>query len=497
MDVSASAFLRALTFSCACLALSALLTDMARAESAPPDSVASPLPDTSVANLSDSAKASRPIYEYVAYPTLQLLTWPIEKILAPTVEGLVYPIKPPLRYFLNQNVIDRTIDMLSFGPNKSIMVYPTMSIAPGTSSRTGLTLRHSAIFGRPTERFVGQWIMFVNGDYRLRGYLTAREFGGLPFNWKFSATMNRVKNTSANQPGTDAFWFYSDTSETYYAHVNRSLFERFDGTLSYSLRVNRFGLSPPQKPENAKLISDFFKRDPNDSVGDAGYRGLDAKWLDHAFGFSIGRDTRNNENITLDGGKLQAGATYHLTNAGHDFYSYQVDYSKFFKLGSERYELTREEERQAMKGMSIKSFLQNLEYRKLREQFFSRKVLAMHFYAAQSLELPRNRLPVYGLQTLGNDTPLRGYAGSRFRDYTVAGVSAEYRFPLMRLVDGDIFDEYGVRGRDWSRIDYLDFKNSWGFGIRVRRPDIFLFRCEAGFHGNEGVVVNLTVDAAY
>ncbi len=497
MGVPSSAFFLLLKISCASLALSAFLTGMARAEPASADSVAIPKPDTLSASGLDSVKAAPPVYEYVANPTLQLLTWPIEKILAPTVEGLVYPIKPPLRYFMDQNVIDRMIDMLSFGPNKKIMIYPTMSIAPGTSSRTGLTMRHAAIFGRPTERFVGQWTMFVNGDYRLRGYLTAREFGGLPINLKFSATMNRVKNTSSNQPGTDAFWYYSDTSETYYTHVNSNLFERVGGTFSYSLRVNRFGLSPPQKPENAKLISNFYKRNPSDSVGDASYRGLESKWLDQAFGFSIGRDSRNNENITLDGSHLQAGVTYHLTNAGHDFYSYQVDYSKFFKLGSERYELTRDEEQKVVKGMKMKRFFQGLEYRKLREQIFSRKVLATHFYAAQSFELPRNSLPVYALQTLGNDTPLRGYAGSRFRDYTVAGVSAEYRFPLMRLVDGDIFNEYGVRGRDWSSIDYLEFKNSWGFGIRVRRPDIFLFRCEAGFHGTEGVVLNLTVDAAY
>jgi outer membrane protein assembly factor BamA len=139
-----------------------------------------------------------------------------------------------------------------------------------------------------------------------------------------------------------------------------------------------------------------------------------------------------------------------------------------------------------------------MEYQHLREQLFNRKVLAFHLWSAQSYELPGNRMPVYGLSTLGNDTPMRGYSGSRFRDYTVLSLGAEYRFPIMRLVDGVIFDEYGVIGRNWETIDYLkDIKNSWGFGIRVRRPDIHLFRVQLGFHGLHGIEFNMSVDAPY
>jgi hypothetical protein len=31
----------------------------------------------------------------------------------------------------------------------------------------------------------------------------------------------------------------------------------------------------------------------------------------------------------------------------------------------------------------------------------------------------------------------------------------------------------------------------------VRRPDIFLFRLQLGFHGLQGVVVNMSVDEPY
>lgn len=455
------------------------------------DSSATVATDSSAADSTDG----RTVYEYIAHPTLQLLTWPVEAVLVPTVAVLTYPIKPPLRYFLNENVIDRTIDMLSFGPDEKVMLYPTMAISPGTGSRTGLTLRHRALFGRPTERGIAQWVMHVNGDYKVRAALSASSIFESDFNAKFSVALNRVKNASTNQPGTPAFWFYSDTSEIYIANVNHPLFEKFSGQLQYGLRINRFGKAPPQEDE---IVSPFFfRKGDTRTAPDLRMRGLDTQWVDNIFSVGIGRDTRNNPNITLDGSQFSAGWSYHRTNAGHDYHDYQVIWSKYFKLGKERYELTRDEELAMMQGMNLKSVLANLEYKKLREQFFSRKVIAMRLYAAQSLELPRNSMPAYGLQALGNTTPLRGYTGNRFRDYTVAALSTEYRFPLMRLVDGNIFNEYGVYGRNFETIDYGNFKNSWGFGVRVRRPDIFLFRCEAGFHGSHGVVVNLTVDSNY
>jgi outer membrane protein assembly factor BamA len=146
----------------------------------------------------------------------------------------------------------------------------------------------------------------------------------------------------------------------------------------------------------------------------------------------------------------------------------------------------------------MRKVLEKMEYEKLKRELFNRKALAVHAYVAQSYEIPGNRMPVYGLQTLGNDTPMRGYSGSRFRDYTVASLGTEYRFPVMRLVDGVVFNEYGIYGRNWNSINYLDnVKNSWGFGIRVRRPDIYLFRAQLGFHGFHGIQLNMSVDEPY
>ncbi|HLP43633.1 MAG TPA: BamA/TamA family outer membrane protein, partial [Fibrobacteria bacterium] len=172
-------------------------------------------------------------------------------------------------------------------------------------------------------------------------------------------------------------------------------------------------------------------------------------------------------------------------------------WSGFFKLGKERYEITSQEERQRG-GMNMRKVLKEIDIKRLRDQMLTRKVVALHLYAARAYESSDERMPVYGLVTLGNNTPMRGYSGSRFRDYAVASAGMEYRFPVVRLMDGVIFNEYGVFGRTFPDFDWSDrLRNSWGLGIRVRRPDIFLFRTDFGFHGLHGIVVNLSVDAAY
>lgn len=440
----------------------------------------------------DSAGLDVKFYEYIAYPFLQALTMPVELVLVPVVKAAIYPTKPPLRYILNENVIDRTIQLISFGDREQVMLYPTINLAPGTGSYTGLTLRHRALFGRPTERMVAMGNIYVNGDWKFRCYLTGSELFGSGFDSKVVIQFNRMKNTSIYQPGTNVTWAYADTSNVISASLGHRLIEQLGAKTSFIFRDNHYSKAPPG---GDSLVSDFF-RDGSGRL-DPSSRGLEKDWHDRILTFGLFRDTRNNENIPLDGSDFKFNWHYHFTDANHDFHGWEGLWTKYYKLGKERYEITGEEER-AAGPMNIKKILKQIEIKKLREQIFSRKVVALHAYAAQSYELDGNRMPTYGLMTLGNDTPLRGYGGARFRDYTVASLGAEYRFPVMRLMDGMLFNEYGVFGRSWDKFDIADnLRNSWGFGINVRRPDIFLFRVHAGFHGLTGIQLNMSVDTYY
>ncbi|MCD6023859.1 MAG: hypothetical protein K0Q91_775 [Fibrobacteria bacterium] len=452
-----------------------------------------PPPDTTLFGrpIADSATVGVRIYEYIAYPTLQLVTWPVQNILAPGVELLTYPSQEPIRYFLEENVIDRSLELFSAGKNDHIRLYPTISLASGTSSRVGAVLRDQAVFGRDRERLVSYLNYFVNGDYRFRAYLTAKELGGTNFAGKVAFSLNRVKNTPVYEPDVNRQYFYRNSSESYEAQLDHPLWLGFSARGGYALTSIRNGESPAN---TGVLTSDFFA-DENGVISDSS-RGLRASFIDQTYKAGLLRDTRNNPNIPVDGSLTELGVNYHEVGGNQDFVEWRARYLKFFKLGGERYEITADEEKKSG-GLNMDEFIRKLEYQRLRQQFFSRKVVAFQLFAARSYELPGNRMPVQGLQALGNGTPLRAYPGSRFRNYGVVAGTMEYRFPILRIMDGTLFNEYGMFGKALDEPDMDNLRNSWGFGVRVRRPDMFLFRVELAFHGFSGMAINATADAPF
>jgi hypothetical protein len=452
-----------------------------------------PPPDTTLFGrpIADSATVGVRIYEYIAYPTLQLVTWPVQNLLAPAVELLTYPSQEPIRYFLEENVIDRSFELFSGGKNDHIRLYPTISLASGTSSRVGAVLRDQAVFGRDRERLVAYLNYFVNGDYRFRTFLTAKELGGTDFSGKVAFSLNRVKNTTLYEPDINTLYFYKNSSETYEAQLGYPLVLGFQAGAGASLSSIRNG----ESPANTNVLSSGFFADENGVISDE-TRGLNQSFVDVTYKVGLSRDTRNNPNIPVDGSLIEAGVNFHEVGGNQDYVEWRGRYLKFFKLGGERYEITADEEKKSG-GLNMDEFIRKLEYQRLRQQFFSRKVVAVQLTAARSYELPGNRMPAQGLQSLGNATPLRAYPGSRFRNYGIVAGTMEYRFPILRIMDGTLFNEYGMFGKALNEPDLDNLRNSWGFGIRVRRPDMFLFRVEIAFHGFSGMAINATADAPF
>src|SRR5690606_1521990 len=116
----------------------------------------------------------------------------------------------------------------------------------------------------------------------------------------------------------------------------------------FTLRNNRYGEAPPALAGQGSnvLASDFF-RDEDGVLDPRGtYRGLNEDFLDRIWHLGVVRDTRNNENIPLDGSRLELGWYFHDAQRDHDFHEWRGLYTLYFKLGAERYEITAREERQ-------------------------------------------------------------------------------------------------------------------------------------------------------
>ncbi len=431
------------------------------------------------------------VYEYVAYPVLQAATWPIQNVLAPAVEFMTYPTQPPIRYFLEENVIERAVALFQVGPGGSLSVYPTLSIASGTASRTGATLRDEAPFGDPSGKLVAYFNYYVNGDVRFRTFMTSSSLWGTSLRGKAAFGLSRFDNAVYYLPGDNLPYRYAYRAESYDAHVDAPVGLGFYLRTGLGLRGSRYGQSPGGSI-NA-LGGDFFP----EGEGSAAERGLGESFYDRSAQVGLVRDSRNNENIPLDGSRLETGWRFHDVDGNRDFHEWEGRYTAYFKLGAGRYELTRAEEA-ARGGLALDQFMRNIEYQRLRRQIFERKVLVVNLYGGRSFELPGNRMPTYGAQALGNATPLRAYPGSRYRHYAVAAASTEYRFPLLRIMDGLIFNEYGVFGDSFTGLDPgSNLRNSWGFGVRVRRADMFLFRLETAFRGLSGFTLNVSSDTPF
>jgi hypothetical protein len=461
------------------------------------DATSEPNPTTGSSS-SDSSSAIVRIVDFIAHPILEATTWPLEHIVAPGVEFITYPTQPPIRYFLEENVIDRATGLFQFGSGQDLSIYPTLSLASGTSSRTGVTLREGSPLGRQNDKLTAYLSYYVNGDYRLRTFYSSKSLWDSRWNGKVAFGLNRQEAATFYQPDVNLPYVYALNSESYETEFDYPILGDFRARFGFTFANNRFDEAPPALSNQASntLTSDFFDT-PSGFDATGASRGLRQDLFDRVWQVGLVRDTRTNENIPLDGSRLEALWYYHDVDQKHDFHEWRARYTTYFKLGAERYELTAREER-ALGGASVDRFVKQLEYQRLRQAIFSRKVLVFHMVAGQSHEVDGNRMPVYGLQGLGNSTPLRAYSGSRYRHYAVAATSAEYRFPMLRIMDGTIFNEYGVFGPSMSELDFgANLRNSWGFGVRVRRPDMFLFRIEMAFHGLSGAVLNATADTPF
>ena len=93
--------------------------------------------------------------------------------------------------------------------------------------------------------------------------------------------------------------------------------------------------------------------------------------------------------------------------------------------------------------------------------------------------------PFFERADLGGASSLRGYSIGRFRGKDLILLSAEYRYPIWDserdrrgAMDAVIFTDVGRVFSDFKEDTFKDYKVSYGFGIRARTIDGFLFRAE-------------------
>ena len=115
-----------------------------------------------------------------------------------------------------------------------------------------------------------------------------------------------------------------------------------------------------------------------------------------------------------------------------------------------------------------------------------RSVLSVRGRLAVSTAADGQQVPFYELPALGNAHSLRGYSSYRFRDRDLVLFNVEYRWPLLRMLDGAIFWDAGNVAPTLAGLARRSLIADYGAGVRVHSKKRLIVRMDVA-RGREGM----------
>ncbi len=449
----------------------------------------------------DSAVSEKPGMTLAEY-----LAWPFSHVIQPALNVLVFPFSAPIHYAVKNDVIETGVDAITFGKDRNIFIYPTFNLRPGATTMMGFAYRHrNMILER--DYFVFTAGLFANSDLDFTARYTKRNVFGSEFllGGRLDFEMDRDGGMSVPRSLTladsDEEFTFTDSSYSAEFRVGRPLplISNMDFQATFGVERKRFDI--PDVGDTVLSQHPLFN--PYD-------RGLYQKYYQFPVKLALTYDNLDAPYVPTRGSRLSVSWNYtHVGDYGgknstlrsnefsHDYQALDFVAQHYFYLGkdSSKYGLSAKEARMSRKFYTDFSWEETLRLwrpENIRSTLLNRRVLAVQFRLRQMWEMEEGGAPFTAFSTASTRYPLRGYSRT-YTDYAMKGISLEYRWPIDRLVDGVIFDEYVMYGRTWHTFDSEKILNSWGFGVRVRKPDMYFFRLQIGFHGLSGFVLICTI----
>ena len=434
------------------------------------------------------------------------LKHPLTYIVQPVLDILVYPLAAPIRYASKHDVIEKSAEALAFGENKNIFLYPTFNIKPGTKTMLGLEYRHRNMI-LEKDYFVANASLFVNSDLKFSVRYTKRNLFGSDFfaggrlDWQMDRDAAYSIPRSLTLHDNDEPFVYTDSTYSAQFRVGHSLPYVRNMDVQAQVGVERNLYDYPDVKDTILRCHPIF--DPN-------ARGFYQNHYEIPLSLTLTYDNTDAPFVPTKGSRISTTWTYvnvtDYTGAhvrpgandwNHDYQKFDFVAQHYFYLGKDnsQYGLSVKEAREFRKFYTDFSWEETLRLwrpENIQQTLLNRRVLAVQFRLRQMWEMEEGGAPFNAFLNAGGTFPLRGYT-RRYTDYALKGISVEYRWPIDRLVDGVLFDEYVMYGRHWYGMDGEKLLNSWGFGIRVRKPDLYFFRIQIGFHGLHGFAAICTI----
>ncbi|WP_159432587.1 BamA/TamA family outer membrane protein [Fibrobacter sp. UWB8] len=439
------------------------------------------------------------------------MSWPLEYIIQPFLNGLIYPLAKPVDYAIKNGIIEKSVELISFGEDYKIMIYPSFNFKPGSRTMVGANYRHRSVF-LEKDYLVMQGEYYANGDVGLTARYVKHSLFGTSLFGGFRYDIDLDRDKRFNIPETKESYLQPDSSYQFTWRLGAPITKtaNWNAELWASLYFSR--ASHPDIQDSV-LISDDYKIED---------RGLYQNVTQVPVGLSLVYDNLDLPYAPSRGSRVVLNGTYTfvgkysgvryddlgisiedgqdevIKDGGkkHDFYTTEFIFQHYFLLGSShQYVLSAKEARENRRFYTDFSWEEAVRVwrpENMRNTLFERRVIAMQYRLVSIWELEEGGAPHDAFINLNSKAPLRGY-DDKWVTHNLMSFSVEYRWPVDRLVDGVIFDEYALIAPKIDKWSLDHYYNSWGFGIRVRQPDLYLFRLQFGFHGLHGVNLIMTI----
>ncbi len=420
---------------------------------------------------------------------LTIVSWPFVYIVQPAVEILIYPFIPPLIYISRENLIDKGGNLITFGENKQIMFYPLVNAKMGSSANIGFAYWHSEIFLDNDNIFFSPHL-YINADWDATLRYKKKKIYEGPFYLGLNANL-RADGDNSFRDTEGIIYYFADST------ITLSTYGGFDFAKNWDLE---FGVT-----------FDFYRFDlPNidydiiegEHVPKRGfYRNYEA----YPLTLSLLHNSLDVPYAATRGRKFSISYSYVPVSRydgtyGHNYHVVESRLVNYSLLGGRSYAMTVAESnanRERLKNLSFAEAIEILNPINIKEEILDRRVLITQIKARYMLEENEGKAPFTAMSRLGGNFPLRAYEDGYFTAPLVAGISAEYRWPIDRFADALIFNEYGIYGENFNELSTSKIRNSYGFGFRIRTPKLFITRFALAFHGLQGISLILTTRAEY
>ena len=91
------------------------------------------------------------------------LSWFFDNMVQPVFNAAIWPVSQPLHYAFDNGVFETFQDLITFGENRNIFIYPAFNFRPGSSTLIGFNYRHrNVILGQ--DYYVLSSNFYANGD---------------------------------------------------------------------------------------------------------------------------------------------------------------------------------------------------------------------------------------------------------------------------------------------------------------------------------------------